>query len=393
MPGYELIGKEEMDAVVEVFKNGGVLYRYGLNQKRNNIFKVDEFERKIATKVGVRYALCVCNGTAALKLALVGLGIKPQDEVITQSFTFIATLEAILELGAVPVISEIDKNFNMDPVDLESKITSRTKAIIPVHMAGVMARMNEIQKVADKYKIPLIEDSAQALGASYFGKKAGTLGEAGIYSLDIGKIITTGEGGVLVTDREDIYLRAREYSDHGHEQNPGLPRGEDSRNIWGFNYKSTELHGAIGLAQLEKLDFILQRQRENKSAIKIGISKSPGIEFRQIPDPCGDAADTLIFMVQNRQAAVLFSKKLAESGIGTKNLPDAINWHFAGTWKHIFDAYPEYKGKDLEVVWGKSSGYLRRAIAIPIMVNMGKERIEHIIKSVNQIAESLRGSI
>lgn len=392
MPGFELIGKEEQNAVNEVFeKSNGVLYRYGLDERRQHIFRVNEFEKEIAKKVGVKYAHCVCNGTAALKIALFGLGIKQGDEVITQSFTFIATVEAILELGAIPIITEIDKSLNMDPIDLEKKISKKTKAIIPVHMAGVAAKMDEITAIARKYNIPILEDSAQALGATYKGKNLGTIGNAGIYSLDIGKVITTGEGGILVTDDEKIFLKAREYSDHGHEQNPNVPRGEDTRSSWGFNYKMTELQGAIGLAQLKKLDFILQKQRENKYRIKNGIKDIPGIEFREIPNPKGDAGDTLIFFVESREKASRFVKLLSKAGIGTKNLPDAIDWHFTGTWTHIFYNYPEYKEKNLEKIWVQSTNYVRRAISIPIMVYMTDEKIDYLIQSIKDIAKKIVG--
>ncbi len=389
MPGFEVIGEEEREAVLDVFNKGGVLYRYGLDAKRQNIFRVDEFEKRIAEKVGARYALCVCNGTAALKLALVGLGVQAGDEVIMPSFTFIATIEAILELGAIPVIAEIDKSLNMDPVDLEKKITPRTKVILPVHMAGVAAKMAEILKIAHKHRLSVLEDSAQALGATYQEKYLGTIGEAGIYSLDIGKVITTGEGGIVVTDSKDIYLKARGYSDHGHEQNPQFPRGQDTRTIWGFNYKATELQGAIGLAQLSKLDFIIKKQREHKTRMKESIKRISHLEFREIPNSEGEACDTLIFFVPRREQALLFAKKLAQRGLGTKNLPDAINWHYAGTWTHIFYNDPQYRDKNLEEVWSQSTGLLRRAIALPIMVNMTEARGEEIIKSVKEIAKEI----
>lgn len=386
MPGFELIGKEEQDAVHDIFqKSNGVLYRYGLDERRNNIFRVNEFEKKLAEKVDSKYSLFVCNGTAALKLGLIALGVKPGDEVITQSFTFIATVEAILELGAIPAITEIDKTLNMDPLDLERRITDRTKAIIPVHMAGVAAKMDEITAIASKHGIPILEDSAQTLGATYKDKMLGTIGDAGIYSLDIGKVITTGEGGVLVTDNEELFLKARAYSDHGHEQNPDVPRGEDTRSIWGFNYKVTELQGAIGLAQLKKLDLIIEKQRENKKYLRDGIKDISGIEFREIPNPDGDASDTLIFFVETREKALNIAKNLSKEGIGTKNLPDAINWHYAGTWTHIFYNYPEYDGKDLEQVWPRSTDYLRRAIALPIMVNTTKEELEEIIVKLRTV--------
>ncbi|MEW6680125.1 MAG: DegT/DnrJ/EryC1/StrS family aminotransferase [bacterium] len=389
MPGFELIGEEEKQAVMEVFEKGGVLYRYGLNAKRENIFRVEDFEKELAKKVGTKYALCVCNGTAACKLALFALGVRPKDEVITQSFTFIATVEAILELGAKPVIAEIDASLNMNPKDLEKKITERTKVIVPVHMAGVPAKMEEITNVAKKYNLKVMEDSCQALGGTYQGKYLGTIGDVGVYSMDIGKIITTGEGGIVVTNDEKVYLKAREYSDHGHECNPNVPRGEDTRTIWGFNYKATELHGAIGLAQLGKLDYILKRQRENKKSIKEEIKDIPNIEFRELPDPEGDAGDTLIFFVETREKATKFAKALASRGLGTKNLPDAINWHYAGTWTQIFYDYPEYKDKDLEKVWSQSTNYLRRAVALPIMVNMSDEQINKVISSVKEVASEI----
>jgi len=384
MPGFELIGEEEKEAVDEVFDKGGVLCRYGLDEKRQYIYRVDEFEKEIAKKVGAQYCHCVCNGTAALKIALFALGVKPGDEVITQSFTFVATVEAILELGAKPVITEIDKSLNMDPVDLEKKITDKTKVIIPVHMAGVPAKMDEIIEIAKKHNIAILEDSAQALGGTYKGKYLGTIGEAGIYSLDIGKVITTGEGGVLVTDNKEIYLRAREYSDHGHEQNPDVPRGEDTRSHWGFNYKMTELQGAVGLAQLKKLDYILEKQRKYKKQIKEAIKDIKNVEFRELPDPEGDAGDTLIFFVKTKEKASKVAKLLSDEGLGTKNLPDAINWHFAGTWDHIFSQYDEYKEKDLNNVWKKSNNLLRRAIAIPIFVNMDESQINKIINAINE---------
>lgn len=384
MPGWELVGQEERDAVLEVFDKGGVLYRYGLNDRRQNIFRVDEFERRIAAKVGAKHALMVCNGTAALKLCLVAAGVKAGDEVVTQSFTFIATVEAILELGAVPVVCEVDRSLNMDPTDLARRITKKTRAVVPVHMGGVPARMKEISAVAAAHGLPVVEDSAQALGATYGGRWVGTLGKCGIYSLDIGKVITTGEGGVVVTDDTAVYLKAREYSDHGHEQNPKFPRGEDTRTSWGFNYKATELQGAVALAQLPKLDHILERQRANKKRLKEALKDLPGLEFRDLPDAAGDAGDTLIFFHETRAKASALAKALAAKGFGTKNLPDAVDWHYAGTWSHIFHAYPEFKGKDLEAVWPQSTGWLRRAVALPILVNMTPERIDQTAAAVRE---------
>ena len=375
-----MIGKEEKEAVDEVFDKGGVLYRYGLNDKRQNIFRVDMLEKEIAKKVGSKYCHCVCNGTAALKIALFAMGVKAGDEVITQSFTFIATVEAILELGAKPIITQVDKSLNMDPVDLEKKITNKTKVIIPVHMAGVAAKMDEIMEIAKKHNLLVLEDSCQAFGGTYKEKYLGAIGDAGAYSLDIGKVITTGEGGLLVTNNEEIFLKARAYSDHGHEYNPDLPRGEDTRSFRGFNYKITELQGAVGLAQLKKLDYILEKQRANKKKIKEAIGDLKNIEFRELPDREGDAGDALIFFLKDREKASQFAKLLKAQGLGTKNLPDAINWHFAGTWNHIF--------KDSSL-WQESEDLLRRAVALPIMVLMSDDQINKAIGAVRDISKNI----
>jgi 8-amino-3,8-dideoxy-alpha-D-manno-octulosonate transaminase len=389
MPGYELIGKEERDAVNDVFDKGGVLYRYGMDAQRQNIFRVDNFEKAFAEKMGAKYALAVCSGTAALKTVLEAMEVKPGDEVITQSHTFIATVEAILEVGAKPVITEVDESLNMDPADLKKKITDKTKVIIPVHMSGVPAKMDEVLAAAREKNIPVLEDNAQACGGQYYGKKLGTLGDAGIFSLDFGKAITTGEGGVIVTDNELIFKKSREYSDHGHELNPKYPRGEDTRSRSGFNFKMMELQGAIGLAQLGKLDYVIEKQKENKNRIKNGIKNNPEIKFREIPDPDGDISDTLTFFLQNREKAQKFVKMWTERGLGTKNLPDAVNWHFAATWDHIFSKYDEYHGKNLAEVWHQSNELLRRAIAIAVYVKMDESQINKITSSINEIAEKL----
>jgi len=384
MPGAELIGKEELDEIKDVFDKGGVLYRYGLPEARS---KVRQFEKEFQKKLNVKYAQAVTNGTSALLAALRALNIKPGDDVITQSFTFIATVEAIIERGAIPVITEVNKTLNMDPDDLESKITPTTKAIIPVHMAGAPAQMDEIMSIAREHDIPVLEDAAQTVGGTYKGKYLGAIGDIGIFSFDYGKPLTTGEGGMCVTNNESLFLTARAYSDHGHEQNPNLPRGRDTRQIGGLNFRMMELEGAIGLAQLRKLDYIVKRLRENNKKVKRGIEDLPGIEFREVPDPKGEVGDSLIFFLESRKAAEKFAELFRKEGYNTKNLPDAIDWHFVGTWGHIFRSYGRYKGKDLEKLWGKSADLLRRAIAIPILVKMGDDGINRL---TNTIRETLK---
>ena len=199
MPGFELIGKKEQTAVNDVFeKSGGVLFAHGFDARRNNIFRVRDFETKFAQKLQGRRAAACTSGTAAQYIAMKSLGITAGDEVITQSFTFIATIEAIMACGAKPIIVDINETYNMSPQSLEAAITEKTKLIIPVHMLGNLAEMDEINKIAKRYKIPVLEDACEALGATYKGKSAGLLSDVGVFSLDFGKTITTGEGLSLI---------------------------------------------------------------------------------------------------------------------------------------------------------------------------------------------------
>jgi len=391
MPGFELMGKEEREAVNEVFDRNGILYRYGFDEPRRGVFRVAEFETEFARTMGGRYAQAVTSGTAALKVALFAMGVKPGDEVITQCHTFVATVEAILDLGATPVITEVDRTLNMDPADLGEKITGKTRAVIPVHMLGAPARMDEITRICRQDDVAILEDAAQAPGGEYRGRRLGTFGAAGAFSFDFGKVITTGEGGMVLTNDEGIYLRCREYTDHGHEYNPALPRGDDTRSTWGFNFKMMELQGAIGLAQLRKLGYALERQRENKKRLREGIRDLPGIEFRELADPAGDIGDTLVFFLRDDLTARRFAEEFRKRGFGTKNLPDAIRWHFAGTWDHMLPGTKLYRGRDLTRCWPRSQDLVRRAIALPVFIRMTEEQIAHTVMSIRETIGAVAG--
>ncbi len=384
MGGAELIGKEEQEAVSEVVGRG-VLFRYGFNEKRKNIFVTAEFEAQFCKYMGCAYALGVSSGSAALRVALAALGIKPGDEIITQSFTFVATVEAILEVGGVPIITEVDKSLNMDPQSLESKISGRTRAIIPVHMLGVPARMDEIMAVARKRNIPVLEDSCQACGSSYQGKKTGTIGALGTYSFDYVKTLTTGEGGLVATNDKKLYELACDYHDHGHEHNPEVPRGDDSHKITGFNYRMNEIQGAIGKVQLARLDYVIGEHLKHKSQIKKAMGKIQGIEFRDLPDPAGDGGDTLAFFLPDARSAKAFNDILAKGKIDTKILPSAMNWHFAGNWSHMMRDLPPHRPD----AWPKSEALLKRALALPISVVMSEEQKTRVIEAVFKAAKEV----
>ena len=357
MPGFELINNLEKKAVNKIFSEGAVFFAHGFNKLRKR-FHVREFETISKKKMRSKFSLAVTSGTSATLIALKALGVKPGDEVITQSFNFIATVEAIIECGAKPVVVNIDDTLNMCPRDLKKAITKKTKAIVPVHMLGVSARMKEILKIAKDKKIPVLEDNCESMGAKYKKKYLGCVGDVGVVSYDYGKTITTGEGGMAVTNNKKIFKYCREYHDHGHELNPKYPRGMDTKSITGFNYRMTELQAAIGKVQIKKLDYIIKENKKRYENIFNKI-KDSSLEFRQIPNNTDQIFDTLIFKCSNKSKRKKIIKLLNKKGFGTKNLPDAIKWHCAYYWDHALER------KDIKNL-KKTKNLLENSIAIPI---------------------------
>jgi len=384
MPGYELLGQEEFLEIKEIFDKSRILFRHGFDQLRNGIYKVKDFEHAFAGRMNVPYSLAVSSGTAALRVGLTAMGIGKGDEVITQSFTFVATVEAIIEAGATPIIAEIDETLNIDPADLERKITPKTKAVIPVHMLGTPARMTEILAVAREHNLLVFEDSAWGCGGSLDGRPLGTIGDMGAYSFDFAKTMTTGEGGMLVTRNAAFHAKAAAYHDHGHENNPNFPRWEDSRSGTGFNYRVTELQGAVGLAQLKKLDEVVRRQRSNSEKIWQAIRDIPGICLREQPSGSEGTADALVFFVRDAAAAKACREELLKAGAGTKILPEAITWHFAGTWTHMPELVAA-NGGSLDKAFPKSSAILERAVALPIVVHMDPEYPQKVATALRNV--------
>lgn len=369
MPGYELIGKEEFQEVQEVFDNGGVLFRHGFDSLRNDCYKVREFERAFALQMGVSRALAVTSGTAALRVALAALNLGPGDEVITQSFTFVATVEAIIESGATPVCVNIDKTLNLDPVELKKRITPKTKAVIVVHMLGTPAKLPEISLICKTHNLYLIEDCAWGCGGKLDDKFLGSWGDIGTFSFDFAKTMTTGEGGMLIFKDKAVHKLAAAWHDHGHENNPSVPRWEDTRSGSGFNYRMMELQGAIGLAQLRKLSLVIEAQRSNRAKILDSIIDLSGIEFREVPLNSYETADALIFMVDSNAKAMKCRNELLLAGISTKILPEAYTWHFAGAWNHMPELVLSH-GRELQKAFHSSHSILSRAVSLPIGVKL-----------------------
>ncbi len=387
MPGFEVFGEEEKQAINELFeKNGGVLFAHSFDSIRNGIYRVREFEAAFANRMGIQYAQAVSSGTAALKVGLKALGIKRGDQVITQSFTFVATVEAILEAGATPIVVDVDETLNICPNSLEAAISDKTKAIIPVHMMGAAVNMDAVMEIAQRHNLKVFEDTAQACGGSYKGKTLGTIGHMGAFSTDAGKTLMTGEGGMVVTADENLFIRARSYHDHGHEYSTSKGRAEEGALLPGFNFRLTELQGAIGLVQLSKLDMILEKQRQNKQLLKNALKDCP-FQFRKILDADGDIGDALVFFLDTRDQTKRFVRKMREAGVGTKNLPDAIRWHFSKYWEHLFQTDGS-KVSHWRSRWTQSANLLERAIALPVMVKSSEDEIHQPAEKIIRIRKA-----
>jgi len=397
MPGFEWLDDKEMQAVVDVMQRG-VLFRYEFANERGGVYRVREFEEAFARFTGARFALAVSSGTAALKVGLAALGVGPGDEVITQAFTFVATWEAIFETGAKPVFCEIDQSLCMDPADLEARITERTRCIVPVHMMGAQARIREIKAIADKHGIPVLEDTAQSAGGFLGGKHLGTFGAVGTFSFDSVKTLTTGEGGMMVTDDEGLYQNASEYHDHGHDHKP-VGRGNESRRFIGFNYRMMELQGALGLTQLAKLPAMVQRQQRNKAELKEALSRVPGLTFRELLDPQGDSATFLAWFMPDAAAAERLAGLLAQGGAPA--IPWGKNtWHAYPHWEHLhgmksvvhsgwpfkrLDGDASYSPHDLP----RTREILARCLSWQIMLNWDEAKLQHMTEAVNRAAAEM----
>jgi 8-amino-3,8-dideoxy-alpha-D-manno-octulosonate transaminase len=334
MPGFELWGAEERKEVNDVLETG-ILMRYGFDGPRKGIWKSKELEEAICKTFGSKYAQLTSSGTSALTTAMAALGIGAGDEVIMPSFTFVASFEAVLSVGAIPVMVDVDDTLTLNPEAVKKAITPKTKCVMPVHMCGSMADMDALVTICKEHNLILLEDACQSIGGSYKGKMLGTIGEAGTFSFDFVKTITCAEGGVVMTNSEDIYIKCDGYTDHGHDHK-GIDRGADLHPFIGYNFRISELHAAVGLAQIRKLDTFLALQKKNHTALKNTISQIPEVSFRRIPDPAGDSCTFLSWFLPTEEIARAVVNELKSQGILAGNFYwYDNNWHYIRKWDHL----------------------------------------------------------
>ncbi|HBL79348.1 MAG TPA: L-glutamine--2-deoxy-scyllo-inosose aminotransferase KanB [Aequorivita sp.] len=333
MPGFEIFGAEERKQVNEVLETG-VLMRYGFDGMRNNHWKAKEFETAFAKRMGTEYCQLVSSGTAALTVALASAGIGAGDEVIMPTFTFVASFESILALGAVPILVDIDDTLTLDPKAVEAAITSKTKCVMPVHMCGSMADLDALKAICEKYNLILLEDACQAPGGTYKGKPLGSYGHLGCFSFDYVKTITCGEGGAIITNNAEFAKHADHYQDHGHDH-VGKDRGAESHPFMGYNYRISELNAAVGLAQLGKLDGILRTQKENYTILREALETVDGVTFRTVPEGGEENYSFLNFFLPTEELAKKAHKALSENGVDACFYWYTNNWHYINGWEHL----------------------------------------------------------
>lgn len=316
-PGSFVFGEEEKKELMDVIE-GRYLFRYGSADAEGFCHKVVDYEDTLREKLGVKHAVATTSGTCSLLACLAALGIGAGDEVIVPGYTFIASISSIMIAGAIPVLAEIDESLTIDPTKIEALITDKTKAIMPVHMLGNPCDMDAIMAIAKKHNLFVLEDCCQAVGGSYKGKRVGTIGNIGAMSLNVFKTISSGDGGAVITNDENLYERAFGYHDQGHKPNRlGVEVG--NRSILGINMRMNELTGAVALAQARKLDTILTTLREKKAKLKGLLQGLPHISFRKINDEEGECATLLTIIFDTKELAEKFcettgGKPIAYSG-------------------------------------------------------------------------------
>ena len=394
-PGGMRLSAEEEAAVVEVIRSKRLFRYYGPEEGPS---KAAELETAFSAFMGSRHAMAVTSCTAALMCCLTGLGIGPGDEVIVPAYTWIASASAVIACGAVPILAEVDESLTLDPVDAEKKITPYTRAILPVHMRGAPARMDELMELARRHHLNVIEDTAQANGASYHDKRLGTIGDAGAFSLQFNKIITSGEGGLVVTDEEEVYRRVQMYQDVVGGLRNHIPADQI---LPGINFRMPELLAAVALVQLGRLEGLLTDMRWRKQVIKEGlqdVARRKGVEFRKVNDPDGEAGLALIFFLPEKARTKRIVEALKAEGISSFRMfdPQEVDYHIyahwapilnqrtwsseAGPWKH--HPRPISYSEDM---CPRTLDLLSRAIHLDINPEMSMDLAEEMTEGLNKV--------
>lgn len=383
MPGFEKFSDLERKEVNDVLETG-VLMRYGFDGMRNNIFKAKDLETEIQNRFKVKHAQLVSSGTAAVSVAMALSGVGVGDEVIMPTFTFVASFEAILMLGATPVLVDIDNTLTLCPKAVEKAITPKTKAIMPVHMCGSMANLDALKSICKTHNLKLIEDACQAIGGTYNGKALGTIGDAGCFSFDYVKTVTCGEGGTVITNNDDYAVKADLYQDHGHDH-VGNDRGAETHPYLGYNFRISELNAAIGLAQFKRLDEFLDLQEKHYTILRQELNSINAIEFRTVPNGGVESYAFLNFFLPTLEIARKVSADFKSEGIDVCFHYYDNSWHYVRKWEHLKEAkslypLPESVKQGLSNIskqdFSQSDHFIGRNISCLIKIGWTEEEVK-----------------
>jgi 8-amino-3,8-dideoxy-alpha-D-manno-octulosonate transaminase len=337
---------------------------------------------------------------------MAAMGIGAGDEIIMPCFTFVASFESVLSVGAIPVMVDVDDTLTVNPEAVKRAITSKTKAIMPVHMCGSMADLDALIAICKEYKLILLEDACQSIGASFKGKALGTIGDAGTFSFDFVKTMTCGEGGVVLTNDKDLYIKCDGYTDHGHDH-LGADRGADLHPFIGYNYRISELHAAVGLAQIRKVDKVISIQKKNHAALKSILLQVPEISFRRIPDPSGDSCTFLSWFLPTEEItrAVITELKAQNILAGNFYWYDN-NWHYIRKWDHLKKSitlsalHPDLKAQVLHHAnkdFSASDAIMSRSISTAIGLLWTDEQLkdkgEKIVNVVKKVLQAQKVAV
>ncbi|SHK65898.1 dTDP-4-amino-4,6-dideoxygalactose transaminase [Maribacter aquivivus] len=394
MPGFELFGESEKSQVQDVL-DSGVLMRYGFDGMRNNHWKALELEAALSKRMESKYAQLVSSGTAALTVALASAGVGAGDEVIMPTFTFVASFESILAIGAIPILVDVDDTLTLSPEAVENAITDKTKVVMPVHMCGSMADLGALKAICDKHNLLLLEDACQAIGGSYDGKPLGSYGDLGCFSFDYVKTITCGEGGAIITNNEQYKINADHYSDHGHDH-VGNNRGTETHPFLGYNFRISELHAAVGCAQIERLDDFLSIQKKNYTVLRDALSPLANITFRKVPEGGVENYSFISFFLPTTELAKKAHTALGEAGVDACFYWFDNNWHYYKKWEHlthkrslgklpqeVVNQLPDYSKSD----FSKSDAWIGRTISCLVKLSWTDEQVTERAAKMKDVLE------
>ncbi len=394
--GPQFFDEREERALMDVLESGSPFRYWGPGKPE----KVLRFEEDFAKHMGTRFALGVTSGTAALDCAVAGLGIGPGDEVIVPAYTWWSDYTCVVHAGALPVFADIDRTFNLDPADFERKITPRTKAVIAVHLLGGPCDMDPIMEIARKHGVKILEDSAQCVGGSYHGKKLGSIGDVGIYSFQINKMITSGEGGAVVTSDPLIYERAARFHDMGTIRRLFTDRIGSSQvpTFAGENFRMSELTGAVLGAQLAKLDSMIAELRRHAGAIHDGIKNIPDIRLRHRPDPAGDIGYAVYFETPDKATRDRCIRELRERKVPASTLTGSVLLPIAESVinkRTRHPAWPSFnttEGKQIQYgpdCCRQTLGIFDRFVQIRIGARYTQRIDDYIVDAIRQVHRSV----